>query len=129
MKTRKRMNEMTKQELVNFAIDENFTLGMVERYNVNTELLIETIKEMKQDNLKLELVDCISYTSLIINGVTQTNNGCTRSKNFGFVSANVYRNKKRPEWFDCRFSQSETPTNEMTEQELKYFEFVGIARK
>jgi hypothetical protein len=129
---RKPMNKMTPQELVNHAIKENFTLAMIERYNVDTDLLAKTLKG-QEEKLDLELRTELDHTYLYVNGWMQCNVGCKR-KNFTrfgkvctYASANVYRSKNSKGWYFCKFSKSETPTNKMTKEELKYWEFVGIA--
>ena len=131
---RKPMSQMTEQELVNFAITENFTLEMIERYNVNTELLAKTMKIESNNVTDLELRTELDYTYLYVNGSMQRNNGCKKKnfRRFGqvctYTSANVYRSKTSPEWYTCKFSKSVDPTNKMTKEELKYWEFVGVAR-
>lgn len=131
---RKPMNKMTEQELVDFAIAENFTLAMIERYNVNTELLAKTMKIESNNVTDLELRINLDHTFLYVNGQIQSNNGCKRKNFIGlhwrsdYASANVYRSKTSEGWYTCKFSKSVDPTNKMTKEELKYWEFVGVAR-
>ena len=81
----------------------------------------------ENNNIDLRLTTDRGFTKLCVNEEMQHNEGCKRQ--YGqFKSANVYRNKKSPNWYTCKYSKSVNPANVMTKEELKYWDFIGIAR-
>ena len=66
---RVRISEMTPQERVDFAIANNYTLGMCERYNVDLELLTASIAKAKVkltiESLRADLVSVDKKLSMM----------------------------------------------------------------